>query len=67
MARPRTTLSMDIDLRSGGTLRLELEDNGSIRRQQTPAVSTLSADELRTIQSLEAKFFDIAELINKLT
>ena len=67
MARPRTTLSMDIDLRSGGTLRLELTDNGSIRRQQTPAVSTLSADELKNIQALESQFFNIAELINKLT
>ena len=67
MARPRTTLSMDIDLRSGGTLRLELIDNGSIRRQQTPAVSTLSSDELKNIQALESQFFNIAELINKLT
>ena len=67
MARPRTTLSMDIDLRSGGTLRLQLEDNGSIRRQQTPAVSVLSADELKNIQALESQFFNIAELINKLT
>jgi hypothetical protein len=58
---------MDIDLRSGGQLRLELENNGSIRRQQTPAVSTLSADELRNIQALEIQFFNIAELINKLT
>ena len=67
MARPRTTLSMDIDLRSGGQLRLELLDNGTIRRQQTPAVSELSADELRSIQALEVQFFNIAELINKLT
>ena len=67
MARPRTTLSMDIDLRSGGQLRLELTNNGTIRRQQTPAVSELSADELRSIQALESQFFNIAELINKLT
>ncbi|MGH7262031.1 MAG: hypothetical protein ACREI9_15410 [Nitrospiraceae bacterium] len=67
MARPRTTLSMDIGLRSGGTFRLQLEDNGSIRRQQTPVVSVLSADELKNIQALESQFFNIAELINKLT
>ena len=67
MAKPRTTLNMDIDLRGGGQLRLDLNADGTVRRLQTPAVSTLTAKELAVLQAVESQFFVIANLIDQLT
>ena len=67
MARPRTTLSMDIDLKAGGTLRIDLLDDGRIRRQQTPAVNTLTINESTNIQAVEKTIITLIDLIEKLT
>ena len=67
MAKPRTTLSMDIDLKAGGTLRIDLLDDGRIRRQQTPAVNTLTISESTNIQAVEKTIITLIDLIEKLT
>ena len=67
MAKPRTTLSMDIDLKAGGTLRIDLLDDGRIRRQQTPAVNTLTINESTNIQAVEKTIITLIDLIEKLT
>lgn len=67
MAKPRTTLTMDIDVKAGGTLRLELLDNNTIRRLQTPANNTFTDRELRNIQSAEKLFLDLTKVIEELT